>query len=113
VTGEAEVPPGTVSCVQHPGEIMWFPLDWYHATCALDEWTVGIGAQNGRIIRQNFKELDADHKFTSKETEIALKECLSVDTAPTITTTKTSKIADASQESMKTEEGNWKWFGET
>ena len=34
-----------LQCVQRPGEVVWFRRDWWHATCALDEWTVGIGEQ--------------------------------------------------------------------
>jgi len=57
LTGEHEPPAGTQTCIQNPGEIIWFPKDWLHATCALDEWTVGIGAQAGATIRQNFPKL--------------------------------------------------------
>ena len=32
-------------CLQRPGEVVWFSDGWWHATCSLDSWTVGIGAQ--------------------------------------------------------------------
>lgn len=50
LTGKEELPPGTTTCVQLPGTIIWFPKDWYHATCALSDWTVGIGKQQGPLI---------------------------------------------------------------
>jgi cyclopropane fatty-acyl-phospholipid synthase-like methyltransferase len=113
MTGEVPLPPGAVSCVQNPGEVVWFPKDWYHATCALDEWTVGIGAQNGRIIRQTFKALDADRTFTREEIRVTLKECLSVTTTipkttTTITPTTKSKVADST---TAKKDDKWKWFG--
>ena len=57
LTGEHEPPAGAQTTVQNPGEIIWFPKGWLHATCALDDWTVGIGAQQGATIRQNFPKL--------------------------------------------------------
>jgi SAM-dependent methyltransferase len=51
------LPRGAVSFLQNPGDVVWFPKDWYHATCALDSWTVGIGRQQGRTIRQRFPKL--------------------------------------------------------
>ena len=32
-------------CLQLPGEVVWFPDAWWHATCSLDHWTVGVGEQ--------------------------------------------------------------------
>jgi SAM-dependent methyltransferase len=54
---DVPLPVGAVSFLQNPGDVMWFPKDWYHATCALDGWTVGIGRQQGRTIRQRFPQL--------------------------------------------------------
>jgi len=34
-----------IACVQQTGDIIWMPTMLLHATCALDEWTVGVGAQ--------------------------------------------------------------------
>jgi hypothetical protein len=34
-----------LKCLQKPGEVIWFPDSWWHATCSLDHWTVGIGSQ--------------------------------------------------------------------
>lgn len=36
---------GVVQCVQMPGEVLWLPARWSHATCNLDALTVGIGGQ--------------------------------------------------------------------
>ena len=41
-------PKGSVTCLQQPGEVMVFPKRWLHATCMLDDWAVGVGAQAGR-----------------------------------------------------------------
>lgn len=30
-------------CVASPGDIMYVPITWEHATCSLDDWTLGIG----------------------------------------------------------------------
>lgn len=38
---------GMQVCLQNPGEIIWFPDKWVHGTCALDPWTIGVGAQVG------------------------------------------------------------------
>ena len=34
----------TVLCDQPPGSIVWTPPGWYHETCTLDDFTIGIGA---------------------------------------------------------------------
>ena len=36
----------TVQCVQLPGEIIFLPEAWWHATCNIGKWTVCIGAQS-------------------------------------------------------------------
>ena len=33
------------SVLQQPGDTVLVPDGWYHATCALDDWTVGVGMQ--------------------------------------------------------------------
>ncbi len=101
LTRKHKPPPNTKTCIQNPGEIIWFPKDWYHATCALDEWTVGIGAQQGRTIRQNFPKLkprqfdklekNGEYPQRKKET---IEECL-----PTKTSQKGEKEND-----------EWQWF---
>lgn len=55
--GTAKIPPGTTTCIQSPGDVIWFPKDWYHATCSLTEWNIAIGAQQGVRLRQEFKTL--------------------------------------------------------
>merc|ERR1711871_227405 len=36
----------TLQCVQNQNEVIYFPEMWWHATCNMEDWTVGIGAQN-------------------------------------------------------------------
>ena len=55
--GTATPPPGTMTCIQSPGDVIWFPKDWYHATCSLTHWNIAIGAQQGVRLRQEFKTL--------------------------------------------------------
>ena len=38
--------PGTLACTQNAGEIIVLPTAWWHATCNLGEFTVGIGGQD-------------------------------------------------------------------
>lgn len=35
--------PRTITCDQPPGTVMWVPPGWHHETCALDEYSVGMG----------------------------------------------------------------------
>ena len=32
-------------CIQEPGDIIYFPDNWWHSTCNLAETTIGIGGQ--------------------------------------------------------------------
>ena len=34
-----------MQCVIHPGELLYLPERWWHATCNLEKWTIGIGGQ--------------------------------------------------------------------
>jgi len=36
---------GQLRCDQRPGDVLWFPAGWWHATMSLEHWTVGVGAQ--------------------------------------------------------------------
>jgi SAM-dependent methyltransferase len=36
-----------ISVLQQPGDTIIVPNGWFHATCALDDWTVGVGMQRG------------------------------------------------------------------
>lgn len=37
---------GTIRCLQSEGEVIALPTAWWHATCNLGEYTVGIGGQD-------------------------------------------------------------------
>merc|ERR1719221_1184984 len=50
-------PPGAHICIQQPGEALLLPEDWWHATCAVDDFTVAIG---GWMMDQRRPMLDPD-----------------------------------------------------
>ena len=41
-------PPQSLTCLQHPGDLIFVPSQWLHATCMVDQWGVGVGVQLGR-----------------------------------------------------------------
>ncbi|KAL3921538.1 MAG: hypothetical protein SGILL_002699 [Bacillariaceae sp.] len=100
LTGHESIPPKATRFEQNPGDIVWFPKDWYHATCALDDWTVGIGWQKGITIRQAFPKLGPDSKRSPVD------ECLD---AKQPTTKSTSGITK-NQSKSESEHKEWKWF---
>lgn len=109
LTGESELPPGTTTIIQEPGTIIWFPKDWYHATCALDEWSLGIGAQQGQPIRQNFEKLDPKAAvMTTKKIQFILRDCLGDDSFAASLSTVVSTAAATAKE--KEGDGEWQWF---
>ncbi|CAE7233826.1 FCA1, partial [Symbiodinium microadriaticum] len=40
---QATPPPGTLTCVTGPGEMLLLPDEWIHATCGLTEFTAAAG----------------------------------------------------------------------
>lgn len=48
-----------MSVVQQPGDTILVPSGWWHATCALDDWTVAVGMQRGspKQYEQDFEIL--------------------------------------------------------
>lgn len=49
----------TMSVLQQPGETIHVPKNWWHATCALDDWTIAVGMQRGspHKYEQKFESL--------------------------------------------------------
>ena len=41
-----EALPNVTHCLQRPGEVMVVPTAWWHATCNLGEYTLGVGGQD-------------------------------------------------------------------
>ena len=41
------LPQNAMVCVQNPGDVMYLPKGWWHGTCGLEEWNVGVGGQLG------------------------------------------------------------------
>ncbi|KAL7552988.1 hypothetical protein ACHAWF_016228 [Thalassiosira exigua] len=74
LSGRAALPDveGIMACVQRPGEVMYFPPYWYHATCGLEEWNVGVGEQKGA---PSFGELVVDLSMSEGERREKLIEC--------------------------------------
>ena len=50
----------SIQCVQQPGDTLWLPENWWHATCNLDAWTVGVGGQDWVNGLAKTHELPAD-----------------------------------------------------
>jgi len=48
--GADELPPHTAACTLHPGEIIFVKKGWWHATCNLDAWTAGYGAEGKAFV---------------------------------------------------------------
>ena len=40
----ANKPRDALHCDQQPGEVIWVPDYWWHETCGLDDFSVGLGA---------------------------------------------------------------------
>lgn len=57
-------PEGAFTCVQEAGDVVHVPAEWWHATCALESWSAGIGAQKGNpaVYDQDFGSLDLFHE---------------------------------------------------
>ncbi len=115
LTGESVLPLGVTTITQEPGQIIWFPKDWYHATCALDDWTLGIGAQQGPIIRQKFDKLDkwAQTTMTTKQIRTTIEECLGKSALNDFLEGKVSLAIDVTKPSVKKKadgESKWQWF---
>ena len=47
-----DVPEDVLLCDQQPGDIMWTPSWWWHETCALEEYSIGVGAVRRRRRRR-------------------------------------------------------------
>ena len=106
LTGKHKPPPNAMTCTQNPGQIIWFPKDWFHATCALDDWTVGIGAQQGRTIRQNFP------KLASKEFDKLQKDSYEAFKVETIRAClpNSSPTDKPSKKQKNKNDKEWQWF---
>lgn len=110
LTGEFDLPPGTTTIIQEPGTIVWFPHEWYHATCALDDWSVGLGAQKGRTIRQNFERLDPKTTMTTAEIQSTIRECLEDDSFADSLVSPASTQSAIPEKTKKGGDKQWQWF---
>ena len=80
LTGRAPLPdvPGLMACVQSPGDVMYIPHRWYHATCGLEEWNVGVGEQ----LYAPAMEVPVVKGITEKEERDKLIECGALENTP-------------------------------
>lgn len=61
LTEHSLLPPQAWSVLQQPGDTIFVPKNWWHATCALEDWTVAVGQQRSspQKLNQNFMPLKA------------------------------------------------------
>ena len=68
----------TYICQHDPGEIMFMPHNWWHETCGLDEYSVGIGALVSRHEMANDRPCQFD-EYTLADLEYCkVNECLTL-----------------------------------
>mmetsp|Transcript_24578 Transcript_24578/g.52964 ORF Transcript_24578/g.52964 Transcript_24578/m.52964 type:complete len:747 (-) Transcript_24578:1197-3437(-) len=114
--GRAPLPTGTTACVQNAGEVVYFPSEWLHATCALEPWSVGIGGQGGNpnIYDQNFENLQPQTKeATVVEEQQKMVECgvLSEKDFESMPSSIATKGNDPLAEKPNADdEKDWKWY---
>ena len=53
----------TCSSLQLPGEVVIVPTAWWHATCNLKSWTIGIGAQDSCGLDRRTDGVDGERRF--------------------------------------------------
>ena len=51
---------GVIYCAVDPGELIWVPHQWWHATCNGDPYTVAIGGQDFVPFKDFMKTMNAD-----------------------------------------------------
>ena len=74
LAGRAALPDvdGLMVCVQRAGEVLYLPPEWFHATCGLEEWNMGVGEQDGAPA---LKEAVVDTSMSEEERRKKLIEC--------------------------------------
>ena len=53
---------GVTHCLLRPGETIFVPEQWWHATCNLDPYTIGVGGQLWRPKMEGRFETSAERK---------------------------------------------------
>ena len=77
-TGKAKLPllqqqsHSIQACIQKSGEVMYLPANWWHATCAIEPWSVGIGGQGGnpKKFEQDFSIPTATSSSSTSQSAI-------------------------------------------
>ena len=132
--GKANIPQAAQACVQQAGEVMYLPPKWIHATCALENWSVGVGGQGGSpaVYNQDFEMPVVPAERTAEEERKILTDCGAIketaanDNLATATAVAAQVIGsganakvevgtEEAEDSDKEEGGesdneDWKWF---
>eukprot|EP00928_Gymnodinium_smaydae_P039456 TRINITY_DN26951_c0_g1_i1.p1 TRINITY_DN26951_c0_g1~~TRINITY_DN26951_c0_g1_i1.p1 ORF type:complete len:909 (-),score=81.97 TRINITY_DN26951_c0_g1_i1:175-2901(-) len=114
--GEAVLPDGAQACVQLPGQVVHLPKGWMHATCALQEWNVGVGAQNGDLksYNQAFPKLKANDKAEVNEEDkfrAKMVECGALPPDASDGEAKHCQLLTPSATIAPHRLPGWSWFG--
>ena len=107
LTGATPLPAGAQACVQRTGEVFYLPQHWLHATCALEEWSVGVGGQGGspKIYEQNFSVPTVPNDLSDLDDRANIDKCTASASSSGHDLATESKVKKPDKE----EEG-WKWF---
>ena len=118
--GNADLPKGAQACVQQAGEVMYLPRKWRHATCALENWSVGVGGQGGNltVYNQDFERPVVPVERTEEEERKILKDCVAIketaanDNLATATAVMAQVIGSGASAKVEvdTDKEDWKWF---
>ena len=115
LSGKERPPDGTTTCIQSPGDVIWFPHDWYHATCSLTDWNVAIGQQLGPRLDQEFKTLpmtkDNSDRDAVHKTLTQCSDTTSNNKKPKDKAKKPTNDGDNNSISSAIfKPDNWKWY---
>lgn len=109
--GRASLPKGITACVQNAGEVVYFPSGWYHTTCALEPWSVGVGGQGGNpaVYQQDFDVLDRGATDSIAEQTKKMVECGVLEESD-LPNNATSNTAVSNINQHTNDEKNWTWY---
>ena len=71
-----DVPKDVLLCDQQPGDIMWTPSWWWHETCALEEYSIGLGAVTSDDSSEGRIDQDCSDKRTPTSGQFNLENAV-------------------------------------